>query len=65
MLLQPNRTKAKLRRGETAFGVINTSDDPLWAELCGLAGFDYYILDGEHGLINPAAATHEIGRAHV
>lgn len=60
MLLQPNRTKAKLRRGEPAFGVINTSDDPLWAELCGLAGFDYYILDGEHGLINPAAATHVV-----
>ncbi|MCS6843231.1 MAG: aldolase/citrate lyase family protein [Caldilineales bacterium] len=60
MFLQPNRTKAKLRRGEPVFGVINASDDPLWAELCGLAGFDYYILDGEHGLINPAAALHVV-----
>lgn len=54
MFIQPNRTKAKLQAGQPTYGVIATSDDPQLAELCALAGFDYYMLDAEHGLIDPA-----------
>ena len=43
MFIKPNRTKAKLRAGQPAFGVIATTDDPQLAELFGIAGFDYYI----------------------
>jgi len=53
MFIQPNKTKAKLKAGQPAFGVISTSDDSQLAELFGIAGFDYYMLDAEHGLLDP------------
>ena len=60
MLIQPNKTKAKLKQGLPAYGIISTSDDPQLAELFGIAGFDYYMLDAEHGLIDPAQAVNVI-----
>ena len=60
MFIQPNKTKAKLRQGLPVYGVISTSDDPQLAELFGLSGFDYYMLDAEHGLIDPAQAVNVI-----
>lgn len=53
MFIQPNRLKLKLKAGQPAFGVISTSTDSQLAELFGLAGFDYYMLDAEHGLLHP------------
>jgi 4-hydroxy-2-oxoheptanedioate aldolase len=52
MFIRENNTKRKLKAGQPAYGVISTSDDPQMAELFGLAGFDYYMLDAEHGLMN-------------
>jgi 4-hydroxy-2-oxoheptanedioate aldolase len=60
MLIQPNLTKQKLQQGLPVYGVISTSDDPQFAELFGLSGFDYYILDAEHGLHDPAQAVNVI-----
>ena len=60
MFIQPNKTKSKLKAGQPAFGVIATSDDPQLAELFGIAGFDYYMLDAEHGLIDPVQAVNVI-----
>jgi 4-hydroxy-2-oxoheptanedioate aldolase len=60
MFIQPNKTKLKLKAGKPAFGVISTSDDPQLAELFGIAGFDYYMLDAEHGLIDPVQAVNVI-----
>ena len=60
MFIHPNKTKAKLKTGQPVFGVISTSDDPQLAELFGIAGFDYYMLDAEHGLIDPAQAVNVI-----
>ena len=60
MLIQPNKTKAKLRQNLPVYGVISTSDDPQLAELFGIAGFDFYMLDAEHALIDPAQAIHVI-----
>ena len=60
MLIQPNKTKQKLQQGLPVYGVISTSDDPQLAELFGLSGFDYYILDAEHVLIDPAQAVNVI-----
>jgi len=60
MFIQPNKTKAKLKQGLPVYGVISTSDDPQLAELCGVAGFDFYMLDAEHGLIDPARAVNVI-----
>jgi 4-hydroxy-2-oxoheptanedioate aldolase len=60
MLIQPNKTKQKLLNNQAVYGVISTSDDPQLAELFGLSGFDYYMLDAEHGLIDPAQAVNVI-----
>jgi 4-hydroxy-2-oxoheptanedioate aldolase len=60
MFIQLNQTKAKLKQGLPVYGVISTSDDPQLAELFGIAGFDYYMLDAEHGLIDPAQAVNVI-----
>ena len=54
MFIRENRTKQKLKAGQPVYGVISTSEDPQLAELFGLAGFDYYMLDAEHGLLDPA-----------
>jgi len=60
MLIHPNKTKAKLRQNLPVYGVISTSDDPQLAELFGIAGFDFYMLDAEHALIDPTQAIHVI-----
>ena len=60
MLIHPNKTKAKLRQNLPVYGVISTSDNPQLAELFGIAGFDFYMLDAEHALIDPAQAIHAI-----
>ena len=60
MFIRENHTKGKLKAGQPAYGVISTSDDPQIAELFGLAGFDYYMLDAEHGLIDAAQAVNVI-----
>jgi len=60
MFIQENRTRTKLKAGQPAYGVLSTSDDPQLAELFGLAGFDYYMLDAEHGLLDAAQVVNVI-----
>lgn len=60
MFIRENRAKSRLRAGKPAYGVISTSADPQLAELFGLAGFDYYMLDGEHGLMGPTQVVDAI-----
>jgi 4-hydroxy-2-oxoheptanedioate aldolase len=60
MFIRENKAKRKLKAGLPAYGVISTSDDPQIAELFGLAGFDYYMLDAEHGLMDAAQAVNVI-----
>ncbi len=60
MLIQPNKTKAKLRQNLPVYGVVSTSADPQLAELMGIAAFDFYMLDAEHALIDSAQAAHVI-----
>ena len=54
MFIRENRARRRLQAGQPAYGVISTSADPQIAELFGLAGFDYYMLDAEHGLMDAA-----------
>jgi len=60
MFIRENKAKCKLKAGQPAYGVISTSDDPQIAELFGLAGFDYYMLDAEHGLMDTAQVLNVI-----
>ena len=60
MFITANRTRLALAAGKNVRGVISTADEPQLAELCGIAGFDYYLLDAEHGLIDPAQAVNVV-----
>lgn len=60
MFIQENLTKRKLKAGQPVYGVLSTSDDPQLAELCGMAGFDFYMLDAEHGLMDAAQVVNVI-----
>jgi len=43
----------RLRNHETLFGVFAKTDDPFFIEIIGKAGFDFVILDSEHGPNSP------------
>ncbi|MCC6804193.1 MAG: hypothetical protein IT319_15030 [Anaerolineae bacterium] len=47
--MRTNRVRQKLNSGETAIGVNLQIDSPWLVEIIGLAGFDYVMLDCEHG----------------
>ncbi len=55
--MRDNKTKTKLQQKQPAFGVISGVTDPKIAELIGLSGFDYYMMDAEHGPLTPAQAV--------
>ena len=47
--MRPNTMKAKLLAGEPVAGVIISSADEQLVEVLGMAGFDYVMIDCEHG----------------
>ena len=47
--MRPNRLKALLQEGKLACGSWLTLCSPLGAEIMGLAGFDWLLIDMEHG----------------
>lgn len=51
-----NKSRRKLREGKPIYGVISPTTDPIIPEYIGLMGFDFYMLDGEHGAITPSNA---------
>ena len=46
--------RSRIRAGETLIGVFSDLASPLAAELCGKAGFDWIVLDLEHGTATEA-----------
>jgi 4-hydroxy-2-oxoheptanedioate aldolase len=60
--MRENQARTKLREGKPVYGVISPTTDPIITEYVGLLGFDFYMLDGEHGAITPSNAG-EIIRA--
>ncbi len=44
----PNRFRQRLLQGETLIGCWSALASPITAEVLGLAGFDWLVLDGEH-----------------
>lgn len=56
--------RTRIRAGETLIGVFSDLASPLAAELCGRAGFDWIVLDLEHGAATEAdllALLHAVG----
>ncbi len=58
--MRANQSRVKLERGEPVFGVISGIAEPMIAEMIGLSGFDFYMVDGEHGPITPAQAANMV-----
>ncbi len=49
MPIRPNRLKQKLRQGQPVFGGLLRTPEPTMVEVLGYAGYDYVVLDAEHG----------------
>jgi 4-hydroxy-2-oxoheptanedioate aldolase len=52
--MKPNRIKEKIRRGEPALGCSVMFPSPQIVEMLGFAGFDWVLIDCEHGSIGLA-----------
>ena len=46
-----NQFKEKIQKGEALLGTFIELNNPAIAQIAGLAGYDFVILDGEHGEI--------------
>lgn len=55
-----NKAKKKLLEGGVLYGAISPTTDPVVCEYLGLAGLDFYMIDGEHGPIGVSDAIHMI-----
>jgi 4-hydroxy-2-oxoheptanedioate aldolase len=55
-----NRLKAMLEARRTGIGLFLLVPDPSLVELAGIAGFDYVVLDGEHGALSPERLEHVV-----
>jgi 4-hydroxy-2-oxoheptanedioate aldolase len=53
-----NKTKAKLKAGETALGCFMRHADPGLAEALGYMGWDYLLFDGEHSPLSGRECEH-------
>lgn len=55
--MKENLLKKRIGEGKACFGVIAPTVDPVICEYVGLNGFDYYMIDGEHGAISISDVT--------
>jgi len=56
--MMKNTLKEKLARGETVLGVFVAVPSPDMVEMCGYMGFDFVMLDAEHGPMSVETAAH-------
>lgn len=52
--MRPNKMKAKLQAGQPALGCSVMFPSPQMVEMLGYAGFDWVLIDCEHGSLSPA-----------
>src|SRR5439155_9282143 len=59
-MFRPNALKQRLRGGKRALGCWTVLGAPPVIELLALCGFDYLLLDQEHGFGEPSALLHSL-----
>lgn len=64
-LLHENRLRQKLGEGKTVYGPFMKLSDPSVAEIFGYAGFDFVIIDLEHGPLSIETAQHIVRAAQL
>ena len=60
-----NNLKKKLKEGKAAIGTFIVCNAPDLVEIAGLAGFDFVIIDNEHGPMRAESTQHMIRAAEV
>lgn len=60
-----NRTKAKLKAGDCVYGCFFRPQDPALVEFMGYLGWDFLILDAEHGTLEPGRAEDLVRAAEL
>ena len=63
--MKENKVKKRILEGKVCFGVLSPTIDPIICEYIGLTGFDYYMIDGEHGAITPSDITNLVRACEV
>ena len=63
--MQANKLKERIAAGKACFGVISPTVDPIICEYIGLNGFDYYMIDAEHGGITASDITNLVRACEV
>jgi 2-keto-3-deoxy-L-rhamnonate aldolase RhmA len=63
--MQTNKTKAKLSKGEVVFGAIISRYAPDLVELFGAIGYDFVMIDCEHGPMDLDQVEHMVRAAEV
>lgn len=57
--------KQKLQNGECVYGPFMKTGDPMFVEAAGLAGFDFVILDTEHGPVEVESQQNNVRAAEA
>ncbi len=55
--MKSNTAKHKLQQGKPVYGILSPTTDPVICEYIGYAGFDFYMIDAEHGAITLTEAA--------
>ncbi len=63
--MKANQVKKRIAEGKACYGVISPMNDPTICEYVGLNGFDYYMIDGEHGGISISDVTNLVRACEV
>jgi 2-keto-3-deoxy-L-rhamnonate aldolase RhmA len=64
-IMRPNTTKAKLAEGKVVFGAIISRHAPDLVELFGAIGYDFVMIDGEHGPMSLDEVEHMVRAAEA
>jgi 4-hydroxy-2-oxoheptanedioate aldolase len=63
--MKKNLLKEKLQKGKVVIGTFVTFPSPTIVEICGHAGFDFIVIDSEHGPLNPGNCEDLVRAADV
>jgi 2-keto-3-deoxy-L-rhamnonate aldolase RhmA len=55
-MMRKNQVKQNLKQGKVVLGLFINSAYPAFVEICGHAGFDFAVIDLEHGALNTLVA---------
>jgi 4-hydroxy-2-oxoheptanedioate aldolase len=63
--MQTNATKAKLKAGETVYGCFVRYPDAGLVEMMSFQPWDFFVFDGEHGVLEPKDCEHLVRAAEL